>query len=292
MKSSNKINNKPMNIIIGVFLLLLDAVMLYPIIYVFSVSISDTFRVIAGDVVLFPKGFSLESYKIILNDTYFTRSYLNTVIYSVLGTFITLMLVTLTAYPLSIRKFRSKKYITYIHVFTMFFGGGMIPTYLVIKSLGLIDTIWAMVLPNAIGVWYLLIFRSFFSDISYSLHESAYIDGANDWIILYKIIIPLSKPVIATISLFTIVAIWNDFFSALLYLNDRNKHPLQMTLRRILLASQVTRKENFQAEDLTKTVSLTMKSAAIFITILPIILIYPFIQKHFVKGVMIGSIKG
>ena len=168
------------------------------------------------------------------------QSYLN-IDLCTFGTFITLVLVTLMLSSIN-QKFKSRKYITYMHVFTMFFGGGMIPTYLVIKSLGLIDTIWAMVLPNAISVWYLLIFRSFFSEISYSLHESAYIDGANDLTVLYKIIVPLSKPVIATISLFSIVAIWNDYFSALLYLNDRNKHPLQMTLQRILLASQVSTK--------------------------------------------------
>lgn len=286
-------NDKVFNFTVAALLILVNIIMLYPFIYVVSVSISNPSSVVRGEVVLLPKGFSLEAYKQILNYPYFVKSYLNTIFYATIGTMLTLLMTVLAAYPLSMEKFRSKGTISFLYVFTMFFSGGMIPTFLVIKNLNLLDTRSAVVVTSILSAWNIIICRSFFQGIPKSLHESAYIDGANDWTILFRIILPLSKPVISTLALFSIVGFWNDFFSALLYLNDRNKFPLQMILRNILINSEMIAKEPGAARDVSNTIStLSLKTASIMVTIIPVLCVYPFIQKYFVKGAMIGSIKG
>ncbi len=285
--------DKIFRIVIAIILLFVNAIMLYPFILIISLSISDPEAVLRGEVTFLPKGFSGRAYEKMITTPNFVKSYGNTILYATVGTIITLALTALTAFPLSVTKFRSKKFLNVYYMITMFFYGGMIPTFLVVRSLGIIDTLWAMVLPGALTAYNIMIFRSFFQGIPESLHESAYIDGANDWRVLFSIILPLSKPVIATIALFTIVRHWNSFFNALLYLNTPDKYPLQMILRNILTGAEQLNKDSGAFETLAQSsVTESLKDASIIITTLPVICIYPFIQRYFVKGVMIGSVKG
>jgi len=281
-----------LDIFVYLFVFVLLVLMLYPFLYVISTSISNQTEVMRGAVTVYPRGFDLSSYKAILLNPMLPISYFNTIIYSIAGTAITLVITAMSAYPLSLKKFETRGFWSLLYVITMFFGGGMIPTFLVVKGLGLYNTRLAMILPGIISAWNIIIMRSFFQSIPSSLHESAYLDGANDWTTLWRIILPLSKAVIATIGLFTFVAIWNDFFSALLYLKDSDKYPLQMILRVILFNSTTSQTPDDQTRNLANISSQGVKSAVIVVAIFPIMCIYPFIQKYFVKGVMIGSIKG
>ena len=275
------------------FLILLNVVMFYPFVYVFSTAISDTGQVIAGNVWLFPIGFDLSAVQQILSYPLFTSSYLNTILYTVFGTAACIIMTCLTAYPLAQSKFQLKGVISVIYVFTMFFGGGMIPTFLVYRNLGLVDSRLVMILPGAISAWNIIICRTFFKSIPASLNESAYLDGASDLKILWRIIIPLSTPILATLALFSSVGIWNDFFTGLLYFNDPTKYPLQLILRMILVTvtTAALQAENSVMEFTQRSATLSLKSASILLSILPIMCVYPFIQRYFVKGVMIGSLK-
>lgn len=283
------------NVVLIIVLILLNILMLYPFLYVLSTSISDPGQVMAGNVWLWPVGFDLTAMKQIMQYPLFLNSYLNTILYSVGGTCATLFMTSLTAYPLAQSKFRLRGAIAKIYLFTMFFGGGMIPTYLVYKDLGLVDNIFVMILPGALTAWNIILCRTFFQGIPESLHESAYLDGASDWTILWRIVMPLSKPVLATIALFSMVGIWNDFFTGLIYFNDNTKFPLQLILRMILINASMSGNpaESGNVMDfMQRTSTQALKSASIVISIAPIICVYPFIQKYFVKGVMIGSVKG
>jgi putative aldouronate transport system permease protein len=292
-KIKESIGDKTFNTVVVILLIIVNILMLYPFIYVLSVSVSDPNSVIRGEVILLPKGFSKFAYEQILTYPLFTKAYLNTIFYASVGTVLTLLMTVLAAYPLSMEKLRSRGVISFFYVFTMFFSGGMIPTFLVVKNLHLLDKRMAVIIVAILGAWNVIICRSFLQTIPKSLHESAYIDGANDWTILFRIILPLSKPVLSTIALFSIVGFWNDFFSALLYLNDRNKYPLQMILRNILINSEMIAKEPGAVRDVSNsTATMSLKTASIVVTIIPVLCVYPFIQKYFVKGVMIGSIKG
>jgi putative aldouronate transport system permease protein len=279
--------------VIVALLVILDIIMLYPFIYVFSTAISDTAQVMAGNVWLFPIGIDFSAIQHISTYPLFARSYLNTVIYTILGTISCVFITCITAYPLAQAKFKLKGFISIVYVITMFFGGGMIPTFLMYRNLGLVDNRLVMILPGALSAWNIIICRTFFKSIPVSLSESAYLDGASDWTILWRIIIPLSQSIIATLALFSAVGIWNDFFTGLLYFNDSKKYPLQLVLRMILVnASMGAAIADGSFLDFTqKTATLALKSASILVSILPIICVYPFIQKYFVKGVMIGSIK-
>ena len=276
-----------------ILLVIIDIVMLYPFLYVISTAISDPGQVMAGKVWLYPLGFSADALKRILDYPNFLHSYGNTIIYSVLGTLCTLLLTSLTAYPLSRPNFKSKGVLSWIYLFTMFFGGGMIPTYIIYKGYGLIDNRLVMILPGALSAWNIILCRTFFKTIPESLHESAHLDGASELFIMWKIILPLSKPVMATVALFTMVGIWNNYFTALLYFNDSTLYPLQLILRMILINAQMqqTGAEKDVMNMASSISTQSLKSCAIVVSILPIICIYPFIQKYFVKGVMIGSVK-
>jgi putative aldouronate transport system permease protein len=293
MKEST--GDKLFRFFMGVVVFFIVCIMLYPFIWVISVSISDPSAVMRGKVNFLPVGpITLASYGVMTSYGNFLRAYANTILYAAVGTIITLLVTAITAYPLSLQRFRSKKFIVIFFIITMFFSGGMIPTFLVISELKMIDTIWAMVLPTALTAWNLMIFRAFYAGIPSSLNESAYVDGANDWYVLFKIIIPLSKPVIATIALFTIVGHWNAFFAPLLYLNSPEKYPLQMLLRNILAGAEMLKYENdgSMSEMLNNSSTQSLKMASIIITSLPVICVYPFVQKYFVTGIMIGSVKG
>lgn len=273
-------------------MLLIAAVMLYPFVYMLAVSLSGDVYVMKGEVTLWPKGFNLRMYELVLGDPQIWTSYRNTILYTVLGTAIAMLITSMGAYALSRKDMMFHKGFTLLIVFTMFFGGGMIPTFLVVRSLGLVDTIWGMVLPGAVSTWNLILMRTFFSGIPKELEESGRMDGLNDIGIFFRIIVPLSKPVFATISLFYAVGIWNNFLYPLLYLRSQELFPLQVLLRNLVLAGSVSSGQVTQIGGDNLVVEDSLKYATIMVSTLPILILYPFVQKYFVKGSMIGAVKG
>lgn len=273
-----------------IFLFIMISVCLYPFIYMINVSLSENIYVLQNSVTFWPKGFNLDNYKVVLSDHRIWSGYKNTILYVVLGTFISMSVTSMGAYALS-RPMVFKKTITMFMVFTMLFQGGMIPTFLVVKELHLLDTIWAMVLPGAVSVWNLIIMRTFFKGIPKDLIESAKIDGLNDMGVFIRIILPLSKPVLATISLFYAVALWNNFMFPLLYLNKESLYPLTVIIRNLVLEGQFQNSAITGSSGGDAIIDESFKFATIIVSTLPILLFYPFIQKYFVKGVMIGSVK-
>lgn len=267
---------------------------LYPIVFVVSGSLSDPKAIMAGRVWLFPVDFTLEGYKVVLNYSRVWSGFANSIFYALLGTTINIVLTVMAAYPLSRRDFTGRNAISFIFAFTMWFSGGMIPTYLLVKDLHLIDTRWAMIIPNAMGIWYVFVTKTYFqTNIPIELFESAKLDGCNDIKYLLKVIVPLSGPIIAVISLFYAVGHWNAFFNALLYLNRQELFPIQLVLREILIMNTAQSMiGNLEAQSARELMSELLKNAMIVIVSLPVIAIYPFAQKYFVKGMMIGAIKG
>ena len=246
-----------------------------------------------GKVRLYPIGVTFDSYKSITSDPQLFRSLWNSVLYTVVGTLINIIMSCLCAFPLSRRTFSGKKFFTGMIVVTMFFSGGMIPSYLVVKELGLMDTMWAIVLPVAINTYNMIIIRTSFQSLPESLFESAQLDGANDFTILFRIALPLSKAVLATMVLFYSVSHWNSYFSAMLYLDSKDKYPLQIILRNKLISGLFSEEASQSGGSTSFTVTdSTLRAAVIMFTTLPILVVYPFVQKYFVKGVMIGSLKG
>ncbi|WP_284646703.1 carbohydrate ABC transporter permease [Paenibacillus silviterrae] len=273
-----------------VFLLGLVAIAtVYPVLYIIAISFSDTASIVQNQVFLWPKGFNMDAYIQILQDPRIPRAYLNTVLYTGVGTAINLLMTAVAAYPLSRPGFFGRKYFMIAIVLTMFLNGGIIPTYLIVQKLQLIDTIWALVLPNAIWTIELLILKSFYESMSASLRESAVMDGASEYRILFSIIIPLSKPALASIGLFYFMGHWNSFFLPMIYLNDSDLYPLQVVLRDMLIFDSA--KETGMAEHAALTPQ-AMKNATIFLSMIPVLIIYPFAQKYFAKGIMLGSEKG
>lgn len=281
--------------IFGVFntmiLTLFALITLYPFWYVLVVSISEPYAVMRGDTMLLPRGIYFDSYKTVFIYPGIWLAYFNTIFYTTVGTAVSVFLTAMAAYPLSRKKFIFKRFFLFLITFTMFFSGGLIPTYYVVQHLHMINTRWALIIPGAIATWYVIIFKTFFMGIPDSLEESAKIDGASDLWILFKIILPLSKPVIAIIGLYYAVGNWNSFFSALIYLNDNELYPLQIILQQIIIQND-TNRTVLSTSEIKEGFSTSVKYAAIIVTVLPILAVYPFIQKYFVKGVLIGSIKG
>lgn len=279
----------------ALFLCLLAFLTLYPMYYLLIVSVSDGTYVTRNVVHWFPMGVNVEVYRSILTYNYFMRAYGNTILYTLVGTAINLGMTILCAYPLSRKELYGRGAITVLVTFTMFFSGGLIPLFLQVTNLGLRDTMWALVLPGAISTYNMIVMRSFFQNIPAELHESAYLDGANDFTVLLWIILPLSGAMIATMTLFYAVGHWNSFFSALIYLDTREKYPLQLVLRNIVIQGSDTDMLNFAgtaSETASTIVTQNYKYAAIVVAVLPILAVYPFVQRFFVKGVMIGSLKG
>ncbi|SEK25976.1 putative aldouronate transport system permease protein [Paenibacillus sp. cl141a] len=264
---------------------------LYPFVYMLAVSLSDSASIASGEVWLWPKGFNLDMYQYVFEDGRVLKGYKNTLIYVVLGTAISLLVTALGAYSLSKAKLVMGKPILMLIVFTMFFNGGMIPTFLVVKELGFVNTIWGMVLPGAVATWNLLIMRTFFMGMPQELEESGKIDGLSEIGIFFRIVLPLSKPVLATIGLYYAVGMWNNFMGPLLYLRDADMQPLQVILRNIVLSGQLTGTDGPVVGDIV-VVEDGLKFATIMVSTVPILLVYPFIQKYFVKGALIGSVKG
>ena len=276
------------DVINGFFMALTGVLMLYPVIYIISISFSETVYIVQNKVTFFPRGFNVDAYKMILADSRIPRAYLNTILYTGLGTAINVLMTAVGAYPLSKKNLTGRKFFLAAIVITMFFNGGMIPTYIVVQKLGLIDTMWALVIPNAIWTMELLILKSFYESISPSLYEAAVIDGASEYRILFRIMIPMSKAALASIALFYFMGHWNSFFLPLIYLNDAKKFPLQIVLRDMLIFD--TAKESNLMEQ-SKMTPEAMKNATIFISMIPVLMLYPFAQKYFTKGVVLGSVK-
>lgn len=267
------------------------AACLYPFIYMLAVSLSDSASIAKGEVWLWPKGVNLDMYRYVFEDGRVLKGYKNTIIYTSFGTLISLIVTALGAYSLSKNRMVMCKPILMMIVFTMFFNGGMIPTFLVVKELGLINTVWGMVLPGAVGTWNLLIMRTFFMGLPQELEESGKMDGLSEIGIFFRIVLPLSKPVLATIGLYYAVGMWNNFMGPLLYLREADLQPLQVILRNIVLSGQFTGTEGPVVGEIV-VVEDGLKFATIMVSTLPILMVYPFIQKYFVKGALIGSVKG
>ena len=296
MAMKKSVGSWAFDIINHFFLLLLVVTMVYPLIRVVALSFSGIDYINAGFVNWLPKGVHVRGYEMILGDPKLWTAYRNTIIYAGGGTFITIFVTSLTAYPLSIREFVFKKPVTIYLAVTMFFSGGLIPTYLLILRLGLINTFWVMVLPGAVAAYNVIVFRTFFQRLPVALRESALLDGANEVKILIRIILPLSKAIIATFALFSIVGHWNSWFSAIIYLQDEWRYPLQVFLKRIVVEEQIPSPGGTnKVMELIRSRSIHPKNvqmAAIVVTMAPILCIYPFIQKYFAKGVLVGTLKG
>ncbi len=274
--------------------LLIIVVIAYPLYFVVIASFSQPEAVLGGKLRFLPIGFNVESYKMVLSERKVWIGYRNTILYTVLGTCINLVLTTLAAYPLSRKDMPYRGPLTFVASFTMLFGGGMIPVYMVVKNLGLTDSIWAMVIPNALATYNMLVMKNYFqSSIPEELQEAAAIDGCDHFRTLLRVVLPLSAPIVAVIVLFYAVGHWNAFFNAVIYLRDQELFPLQIVLRDILLQNSL----EAVGGDLTGMYEKvmrgeTMKYALIIVASAPVIAMYPFVQKYFVKGVMVGAIKG
>ncbi|QMV41882.1 carbohydrate ABC transporter permease [Cohnella cholangitidis] len=270
-------------------------VVLYPLIYVVSASFSSSYAVLSGKVWLWPVDPSLDGYKAVFKNKNILTGFQNTIFYTLAGTLINVIMTIMAAYPMSRGDFRGRNAFMLLFVFTMMFSGGLIPTYFVVKDLHLIDTVWAMLIPTALSVWNVIIMRTYFqTTIPHELLEASQLDGCNDFRFLLRIVIPLSGPIIAVIALFYAVGHWNQYFNAMIYLKDPHLYPLQLILRDILVQNEVKIDMLGDVKSAAARQGLRelLKYSLIVVSSVPLLLIYPFVQKFFVKGVMIGSIKG
>ncbi|WP_242985470.1 carbohydrate ABC transporter permease [Vallitalea okinawensis] len=273
------------------FLIILSITIIIPFMQVITISFSPTHVINSYGLKLFPTEITLEGYKKVFSDELIWSGYMNTIFVTVVGTILNVLFSVLGAYPLSKRYLPYRNMWTGLIVFTMYFSGGLIPSYMLVKNLGMLNSLTALILPGLISAYNMIIMRNYFMSLPESLEESARIDGAHDYTILFKIILPLSKPIIATVSLWYGVHHWNSWFHSMIYIQDRDKQVLQYVLRLILSEGQVDEVGETLAEAAAVN-SETMKMAALVVATLPIICVYPFIQKYFVKGVMVGSLKG
>ncbi|MFD0961073.1 carbohydrate ABC transporter permease [Paenibacillus chungangensis] len=275
------------------FMFLLSVVTLYPFLYVLFASLSDpAWLVKVRGIIWYPEGATLEAYKLVFQNPSILSGYMNTIIYVVAGTSLNILMTSLGAYALSRQNVMWKNPIMFMIVFTMFFNGGLIPTYLLVENMGLVDSRWALILPTAMSAYNLIIMRTAFQAVPVSLEESAKLDGANDFTVLFRIIMPLSMPVIAVMILFYGVYHWNSWFQALIYIRTRDLYPLQLILREILISNSTDSMLTGIGGGDKMPVGETIKYATIIVATVPILCLYPFLQKYFVKGVMIGAIKG
>jgi putative aldouronate transport system permease protein len=275
----------------SLFLGAVVTVTLYPFLYIFAASISDQLYIQQGRISIIPMGLHLDAYRRVLEFPMLGRAYLNTVIYTVVGTAISMILTVCAAYPISRRDLPGRKLMTGFILLPMLFGGGLIPTYLVVSALGMRNTIWAIVIPAAIASFYVFIQRTFFEQIPSELEDAAKMDGCSQLQCLYRIILPLSVPSLVTIGLFYAVGQWNSFFPAMIYLNNEEMFPVQILLRDIVIQNQ-TDQMLVDVFDDKNLVSESIKYSTLVIATLPILVVYPFIQKYLIQGSMMGSIKG
>ena len=267
-------------------------IMLYPFLYVLSVSLSDSASVMSGSITFYPKNITLKAYREVMGQEQFWVGYKNTLYYTLTSSVLGLFMTVIAAYPLSKKYLPGRAVIMKLFTVTMFFSGGLIPNFLLIKSLGWVNSTLAIIVPGALGVYYMIIVRTFFEGIPESLNDAGAIDGLNDIGIMTRIYLPLSKPVLATVGLYFVVGSWNSWFSAMIYLNDQSKMPVMIFLRNSVHGAEVAANNPDLSQQQETVVSPVMRSATIVSVILPIVCVYPFVQKYFVKGVMIGSVKG
>ncbi len=276
-------------------LTLIMIIVLYPLVYVVSASFSSSSAVLSGRVWLWPVEPTLDGYKAVFKNGMVVRGFMNTLFYTVAGTGINLLFTVLAAYPLSRRDFRGRSMFMLLFVFTMMFNGGLIPTYLLVKNLGMIDTVWSMLIPSALSVWNVIIMRTYFqTTIPGELLEASQLDGCTDFRFLLRIVLPLSGPILAVIALFYAVGHWNQYFNAMIFLKRADLYPLQLILRDILVQNEINIDMLGDAKTAAARQGLRelLKYSLIVVTSVPLLVVYPFVQKFFVKGVMIGSLKG
>lgn len=283
------------DVVNGLLLALITVITVYPLLFVLSASISDQTAVLSGRMWLWPVGVSFTGFEKVFANTELLTGYSNTILYTVVGTAINVVMTVMAAYPLSQPRFYGRNVIMVLIAFTMFFSGGLIPTYMIVRDLGMTNTMWALIIPSAVSVYNILIMRTYFqSSIPGEILEAASIDGSSDLRTLIRIVLPLSMPILAVMVLFYAVGHWNAYFSALIYLTDREQYPLQLFMREILIQGQM--EEMVNAADRSHAQAImdeeAVKYAIIIVANLPIFLLYPFLQKYFVKGVMIGALKG
>ena len=282
------------NLVVSFIGIVIMLSVLVPLIFVVSASFSDPELVLRGKVLLIPKGVTLKAYTMVFENAEIWQGYRNTLLYTGLGTLINIILTIMAAYPLSRREMAGRRFFTLVVLFTMYFNGGMIPTFLLVRNLGMYDTIWAVLIPNAISTYNLIVAKSFFEQsIPQELYESAKLDGCTSLRTLFSIVLPLSKAILAVLVLYYGVAHWNAYFNALIYLRDASKHPLQVVLRNILLLGQT---EQMGSNDVGMGEKIKMveaiKYSVIVVSSVPILLLYPLAQRYFISGAMIGAVKG
>ncbi|MEC0255887.1 carbohydrate ABC transporter permease [Paenibacillus lautus] len=291
-------SDRVFEIINFIFLFFILIIVLYPLVYVISASISDPVYVNQGTMWLYPRGITFEGYQRVFQNPEIWSGYRNTILYTVAGTAINLLFTIPGAYALSRKDLKGRGIMMGLIVFTMFFGGGLIPSFLLVSCLGMLNTVWALLIPNAVAVYNLIICRTFFqTNIPKELQESAEIDGCSNTVLFLKIVLPLSAPIIAVMALYYGVTHWNSYFSAIIYLKDRSLYPLQLILREILVQNQMNDTMLMTGDDMEAMakqarIADIIKYAVMIVSSLPIIVIYPFMQRFFMKGVLIGSVKG
>lgn len=288
-------SDKVFQVLNTIFLIFIVAIVLYPLVFVLSASISEPEHLLKGEIWLFPKNITFDSYLRVFKNDAILRGYANTIKYTLVGTTLNLLMTIAAAYPLSRRDFYGRGIITAMMVFTMFFSGGLIPRFLLVRDLGLYNSMWALILPGAVSVWNITIMRTFFqSSVPYEIQEAAMIDGCSNIGILTRVVLPLSMPIIAVMVMFYSVGHWNAYFNALIYLTDRAKYPLQVILREILIQENMGDMASFIDEGIIRQMMLAegLKYAVVVVANLPVLMIYPLIQKHFAKGMLIGGLKG
>lgn len=294
-KNKHTVSDKRFEALLILIFCILGIIVAYPLVYVLSSSFSSPSAVMSGKVWLFPVDFSLEGYRAIFKNNQVLIGYRNSLFYMIVGTCINIILTLLAAYPLSRTDMPGQGPIMLIFTFTMIFSGGMIPTYLVIKNLHMLNTVWSMLIPGAISVHNMIITRTFIrNSIPKEMLEAAQIDGCNDIQYFFRMVLPLSGSVIAVITLYYAIAHWNSYFNAFMYLSDQNLYPLQLFLRDILVSNKIDASMVIIDDGMVAKEGLSelLKYSLIVVAMLPMMIIYPFVQKHFVKGVMIGSVKG
>ena len=278
------------------FMIIFMILILYPVLNILAISLSEDTAVLTGSVTFYPMGLDLSAYEKAFTNRLLLSSYMNTVLVSVSGCIFTLVFTSMAAYPLAFCDFYGKKVVSFMIMFTMWFSAGMIPSFMVVKTLGLVNNLASLVIVSLISAYNTIILRNYYESIPASLVESAYLDGANDFGVLAKIITPMAKPALAIIALWSVVGHWNDFFAPLIYINDTKKYTLQLVLRDIVLEASGTELYGMSTTTVEgsshSAISEQTKNAVVFLAMVPMLVIYPFLQKYLVKGMMIGAVKG
>lgn len=277
-------------IILGLFFIFACAAFLIPVLNVIAMSFSSTNAILRNDVALLPVDFTTIGYEQVFQNNKMLTGFRNSFIVILFNLPLALLMTSLAAYPLAFGNFKGKKVYSFMILFTMWFGAGLIPNFMVVRSLNLLDSLWSLIIPSALGAYNIIILRNYFESTPLSIIESAKIDGAHDFQILFRIVLPTSTPVLATLSLWIIVARWNEFFNPLMYITTSSKYTLQVILRDIVLASEMN-EFNLTAAEGTLSIPEQLRNAAIVVSMVPMLIIYPFLQRYFVSGIMLGSVK-